>query len=191
MSDQTTRSAARLAALIAVPVALLAGLGTFAVLRDAFTPPPAVEATASPSPSAPVPTEPVEMAAPPLGEWEEIVCRAVLARLPAEVNGLPQRPVTAGAEQNAAYGEPPVTVACGVPPVEYEPTELVLRLGPVCWQARELEGGSRWTTLDREVPVQVWVPDAYDSPSQQVVDISNTVAETVRTGGDPPSGCTR
>lgn len=189
MSDQTTRSAAKLAALIAIPIALLAGLGTFLLLRDAFTPPP--PAAAPTETPAPVPTEPVAMAAPALGEWEEIVCRAVLARLPTEVNGLPQRSVTAGPEQNAAYGEPPVTVACGVPAVEYEPTEELLRLGPVCWQARQLDGGSRWTTLDREVPVQVWVPDAYGSPSQQVVDVSNTVALTVRSGGDPPSGCTR
>ena len=34
---------------------------------------------------------------------------------PATLRDLAARPVTAGPEQNAAYGDPPLTVACGVP----------------------------------------------------------------------------
>ena len=36
------------------------------------------------------------------------------SQLPATVRNLPARKVSAGPEQNAAYGEPPLTVACGV-----------------------------------------------------------------------------
>ncbi len=41
------------------------------------------------------------------------VCRRSTAQLPATVVGRHRRPVS-GAEQNAAYGDPPITVACGV-----------------------------------------------------------------------------
>src|SRR5690606_34132777 len=103
--DPVTRSAARLAALVAVPVAVLVGIGSLRVLVNAADSPPE-----SPPSSAParVVTDPVEMWTRELTEWEEVVCRALWAQVPAEVDGWAQRPVTAGSEQNAAYGEPPI-----------------------------------------------------------------------------------
>jgi hypothetical protein len=184
VADPVTRSAARLAALIAVPVALLVGAGTFALLNDDAEPaatPPSPTATATAP--GPVPTEPVEMAAPVLTEREEVVCRALASQLPAEVDGLVQRPVTAGPEQNAAYGEPPITVACGPPPAAYEPTDQLYPWKGVCWHPAEEPdgGGTVWTTLGREVPVRVRVPAGYEAPFQHVLEFSETVAATVRT----------
>jgi hypothetical protein len=185
VADPVARSAARLAALVAVPVALLAGIGTFALLRDE---PPEPPASSSPPPT-PVATGPVEMAAPSLTDREELVCRALLSQLPAVVAGLAQRPVTTGPEQNTAYGEPPVTVACGGPPPAYEPTDLLNPWQGVCWHAAETPDGSVWTVLGREVPVRVSVPTAYDGPFQLVLEFSRPVAETIRSTDTVPSGC--
>jgi hypothetical protein len=191
VADQVTRSAARLAALIALPLALLAGIGTFVLLNNAFSgsaQPPTEPSAPTTAPA--VPSGPVSLPARALGEWEEVVCRALLSQLPDDLAGLPQRPVTAGPEQNAAYGEPPITVECGVPPVEFDPTDTVFPQDGVSWHARELaDGGSVWTTLDREVPVRVSVPAGYDGPFQQVGALNSTITQTVRSGGDPPSGC--
>lgn len=192
MADQVTRSAGKLAALIAVPVAVLAGIGAFLVLNNAFQaavePPATPPGQATPAPGA-APTEPVEMPAPELSERAETVCRALLSQLPATVDELVQRPVTEGAEQNAAYGDPPVTVACGGPPAEYAPTDTVHPFEGVCWHAEERPEATVWTTLDREVPVRVRVPAAYDGPFQQVAPFTAPIVETVPSGGDPPSGC--
>lgn len=166
-----------------MPVALLVGIGTFALLRE-----PAGEPE-EPAPTQPAPTTPVEMAAPPLTEREELVCRALLSQLPAEVDGLVRRPVTAGPEQNTAYGEPPITVACGGPPAEYEPTDELHPWSGVCWHAAEEPDVSVWTALGREVPVRVTVPAAYDGPFQQVLEFSRPIAETVRSADTVPSGC--
>ena len=178
MADPVTRSAARLAALLALPVALLVGAGTFALLNDDADP-----AATPPSPTAttpgPVPTEPVEVAAPALTEREGIVCRALASQLPAEVDGLVQRPVTDGPEQNAAYGEPPITVTCGPPAAAYEPTDQLHPWGGVCWHPNP--DGTVWTALGREVPVRVRVPAAYEAPFQHVLEFSETVAATVLT----------
>jgi Protein of unknown function (DUF3515) len=184
VADPVARSAARIAALVAVPVALLVGVGSFAVLRAASTP----EAGEAPSPT-PVATGPVEMAAPPLTDREEIVCRALLSQLPAALGGLAQRPVTAGPEQNTAYGEPPVTVACGGPAPAFEPTDQLHPWQGVCWHPAEGPAGSVWTVLGREVPVRVSVPTAYDGPFQLVLEFSRPVAETVRSAGTVPAGC--
>jgi hypothetical protein len=184
VADPTSRSAAKLATLVAVPVALLVGIGTFLLLRPA----PAGE-PAAPSPT-PVATGPVEMAAPPLTDRESVVCRALLSRLPADLDGLAQRPVTAGPEQNTAYGEPPITVACGGPPASYAPTDQLNPWNGVCWHAVEEPDASVWTALGREVPVRVTVPASYDGPFQHVLEFSRPVAETVRSADTAPSGCT-
>src|SRR6185369_12804701 len=109
--DRTTRSAALLAAAFAVPIALVAGLlivWKFLPSGDAATP--------APSASAPVvvPGTPVPMAAPKLDARTGQVCLAVTSQLPATLRDLPGRKVTAGPEQNAAWGEPPITLACGI-----------------------------------------------------------------------------
>jgi hypothetical protein len=184
VTDPVTRSAARLAVLVAVPVALLAGAGVFALLTSGG---PAGGPAGGPTPAA---TGPVEMAAPELTGPAEVVCRALLSQLPADqLDGLTQRPVTAGREQNAAYGDPPVTVACGVPPVDYPPTSTVYSLSGVCWYAEEAPDATVWTTLDREVPVRVRVPAGYDGPGQRVVPVSAAIGETIGSAGDAPTGC--
>ena len=187
MTDPVTRSAARLAALVALPVAVLAGIGVFALFQtgDRDGPP-----ASSPSPAPPAATGPVEIAAPELTERQQVVCRALLSRLPEDLDGLPQRPVTAGPEQNAAYGDPPVTVACGVPAADYPPTAALFVLSGVCWYPVEKPDGTVWTTVDREVPVRVRVPAGYDGPSQQVVPVSDPVLESIRSIDELPTGCT-
>jgi hypothetical protein len=183
--DPDSRSAARLAALIAVPAALLAGVGVFVVVSDGPSDEPG-----GPSPTGPAATGPVTMEARELTEREETVCLALLSQLPGELGELPQRPVTEGPEQNAAYGDPPITVACGVPEADYELTAQVWSPpGGVCWYEEAGPDGSVWTTVDREVPVRVSVPSSYDAPGQWVTPLSRTVAETVRSADTEPSGC--
>jgi Protein of unknown function (DUF3515) len=196
--DSTTRSAALWATAIAVPVAVLVGLLIFAhVIRKA-------EPGAAPSPAvttpAAVPAAPVTMAAPALSARAAEVCLAVTSQLPVKLRDLPARKVTAGPEQNAAYGEPPVTVSCGV----HQPamcatlgatgcvpmdTELLL-MNRVCWYAQQGPASNVFTTMDREQAVQVTVPASYQQPAQWANEFSDLVVETdkSKTAG-VPSGC--
>lgn len=195
MPDPVTRSAARVAALVAVPAALLAGVGAFLVIGGGGDDPEPV-ATPPPATSAAVPSRPVEMAAPELAEAARTTCRALLARLPDDLRGLAQRPVTAGEEQNAAYGEPPVTLACGGPDPEYHPTDEVYEVvlpppvdAGICWHLDQEADASVWTTMDRQVPVRIRVPEGYDGPGQLVTALSGPVAEAIPASGSGPSGC--
>ncbi|WP_213455222.1 DUF3515 family protein [Rhizomonospora bruguierae] len=191
MADQVTRSAARLATLVALPLAVVAGLLVFGQLGGSGDP---AATTATPSASAaprPVPSTPVEMPAPALAARQATVCRALTAQLPADIRELPQRRVTAGPEQNAAYGEPAITVACGVPPATYPPTDDVFNLNQVCWHAAPGGGGTVWTTVDREVPVRVVVPAGYEQPGQWTIAFSKPVATSVPSLTEGiPFGCT-
>ncbi|MFS8478351.1 MAG: DUF3515 family protein [Micromonosporaceae bacterium] len=191
MSDQVTRGAARVATLVSIPAALLAGVLVFWLLGGAGAGSAGSTPTASPSSSRPQATTPVEMAAPPLSEREEVVCRALLSQLPRTLRDLPQRPVTAGAEQNAAYGDPPITIACGGEPADVPLDALLWRMSHVCWYAEEHPDYSVWTAVDREVPVRVTVPAEYEGPGEWANEFSSTLVATVfsKSAEDLPTGC--
>jgi hypothetical protein len=197
--DSTTRRAALWATAIAVPVAVLAGVLVFSrIVPEADTAAPAPSATQP----AVVPTDPVPMTAPRLAARTAQVCLAVTSQLPAKVRELAARPVSAGAEQNAAYGEPALTLACGVErptmcatvadtgsgcvPLD---TELMI-MNRVCWYADEQAAATTFTTLDREVPVRVTVPKQYAQAAQWANEFSDVVVRTDASITEgKPSGC--
>ncbi|MDG4769668.1 DUF3515 family protein [Solwaraspora sp. WMMD792] len=192
--DRTTRQAAIWATVVALPLTVIVALAAFSRLAPAGSdddPGAAADPSASASAGvAPVPTTPVQIAAPALDERAEIVCRALVSQLPGTLRDLPQRRVTDGAEQNAAYGEPPITVACGVPAAQFPPTDLVYALDGVCWHAAEQADATVWTTVDREIPVRVSVPGSYDEPGQWVTAFADPLIETVPSDADAaPRGC--
>lgn len=191
--DRSVRSAALWATAVAVPVAVLAAVLLFSqvdVLTGATAP--------SPSPTTPAvaSTAPVAMAAPKLSARADTLCRALTAQLPAAVRNMPARRVTAGPRQNAAYGDPAVTVSCGVPHPEVADESLLMNMksaagiqGYVCWYARQGPGTTLLTTVNREVPVQVAVPVAYDAAAQWANEFSDTIIATVPPIEDVPAGC--
>ena len=197
--DRTTRNAALWATAVAVPVAVLVGLVIFfQVIHRA-------EPGTRPSPAATTPsavsTAPVGVAAPKLSARATEVCLAVTSQLPTAVRDLPARTVTAGPEQNAAYGDPPITVQCGVAqpamcatlngggdcvPLD---TEL-LNMNRVCWYAKVGAAATAFTTMDREIAVRVTVPKNYEQPAQWANEFSDIVVETDKSKTDGvPSGC--
>lgn len=184
MSDPASRRAAWTATLVAVPVALLAGLLTFWLLGG----PPESDGQRPGSSPSPAPTTAVSAEARDLSPRTATVCRGLLARLPGTIRSLPQREVTAGAEQNAAYGEPPVQLRCGVArkTLPDTSTATVYPLSGACWLPNRT--GTVWTTVDREVPVAILVPKSRPEPGQWVAAFSRYVAKTPPYA-DAPSGC--
>ena len=199
--DRTTRSAALWAAAIAVPIAILAGLLVFANL-------PSPDGDAAPAPTATTPaaapSTPVQMAAPRLDARTAQVCLAVTSQLPTTLRDLPARKVSAGPEQNAAWGEPPITVACGVTqPTMCERVDgghpgcvpldaTMYAMNGVCWWGQDLPATDVFTTMDREVAVQVTVPGSYEQTAQWANEFSDPVVKTVKSKATGvPTGCTQ
>ncbi|GIF10508.1 DUF3515 family protein [Actinoplanes teichomyceticus] len=197
--DDTTRIAAIWATAVAVPVVIIVGLVAFLQI-DKVTP----EADPAPTATGPVavPSTAVEVAAPRLTERAAQVCLAVTSQLPNQIRNLPARKVSAGPEQNAAYGEPPITVSCGVPQprmcTSVDDTSAgcvplaadLLLMNRVCWHYADGADRTVFTTMDREVPVQVVVPAAYDKRAQWANEFSDVVVETDKSITEGvPSGC--
>ncbi len=185
--DRTTRQAALWATVVAVPLAALVAVLAIGGLNPQ-TPAAAPRASATAGPQS---TAPVPMAAPPLAERPAVVCRALLSKLPATLRDLAQRPVQAGPEQNAAYGDPALTVACGVPEPSVGRTDDLWQVNQVCWHVVEGAEAAVLTTVDREVPVRVTVPRIYEQPLQRVAPVSDSVLESVPSATGTPSDCGR
>jgi Protein of unknown function (DUF3515) len=178
MADPVRRSAALTATLVAVPVTVVVALIGFLAYGGE-----------PPAPSAPAATTPVTMAAEALSAEAVPVCQAVVAHLPDTVAGQARRPVTAGAEQNAAYGDPPITLACGTSQPAVDPTADVITLSGVCWLAAPGSASNAWTTVDRAIPVTVTVPGPSEGSAQSVVPFSAAVATADPRLATAPSGC--
>jgi hypothetical protein len=95
-------------------------------------------------------------------------CSALLRAVPQVIgNGLSRRAVSGDPLRTAAWGDPAVTLQCGVPaPAD---GEVPVQLGPddsgplVSFTTRDVGSATRFTTSDTAVRVAVTVPDVYDS----------------------------
>ena len=118
---------------------------------------PACSSGPEPAPRA---SGPVDVPAAAVDDATRAACAQLVAGLPDEVDpGVERRPVSGQAELTAAWGDPVVTLECGVP-LPDRPEEPVSVNGLV-WSVRDIGAGFRWTTTDRAVNVAVEVPDAY------------------------------
>jgi hypothetical protein len=106
------------------------------------------------------------------------LCADLVAALPQRVDpGVERRPVAGDETVTAAWGDPPVTLQCGVPAPDRPEEEFIVN--DVLWTVRDIGPGFRWTTSGRELHVAVEVPDAYANGAELVAPISDAVRAAV------------
>ena len=106
------------------------------------------------------------------------LCDALIAALPDEIDpGVRRRPVAREAGRTAAWGDPAVTLECGVPEPDRpdEPAEV----NQVRWTVRDIGAGFRWTTSDRAVFVAVDIPDRYENGAELVNPLAEPISRTL------------
>jgi hypothetical protein len=107
-------------------------------------------------------------------------CVAALAKLPATVLGQHRTPMNvAGA---TAWGEPAITVRCGLP--EQPPTtQECVTIGVVDWVVNDAGDPIIFTTFGRSPAAQVRVPTSYgrENATAALVDLAAVAATLPRT----------
>jgi hypothetical protein len=123
-------------------------------------------------------TGPVAVPAPPVsGTAVDAACAALLDALPDEVDpGVRRRPVQPDDGRTAAWGDPAVTLECGVLAPERE--EPPFAVNGVVFTTRDVGAATRWTTYGRTVLAAVTVPDGY-SGAEIVLPLAEPVAATL------------
>lgn len=187
-SRSDRRQAAWIATLVAIPITVVAVFVAFNFVSSF--------ADESEPDQMSAPTDPVSVDIPALDEDGFEVCRALVSVVPDTLGDLPQRGVTGdpgAAEIAAAWGDPAVTMLCGVEPVDVGDTDAVYRLNSTCWLAVEDEDTTVWTSVDRVLPVRLTVPGEHDSSGQLTTALSTFVDEKIPAADEDsvPTGCYR
>ncbi|HEY7102022.1 MAG TPA: DUF3515 domain-containing protein [Mycobacteriales bacterium] len=173
------RSAARLATLVAVPVTLVLLAVVVLASRHAGSgaAPAAPAGSAATSPAA-LPS--IKLAPPPpLTAGQQHACQELISALPTDLGDLPARPVDSPSPYVAAWGEPAVTLRCGVPrPPSFIATADVQQINGVSWFAERRGPTTAWVVVDRPVYVEVLAPAA--DASAPVARLSTAVTAALK-----------
>jgi hypothetical protein len=172
------RSAARLATLIALPVTVVLVLvAVLAETRGGGSGADPVAPTSAP-PTAALPA--VKVAPPPaLPAAAQRACQDLISALPTDLGDLPARPVDSSSPYVAAWGEPAVTLRCGIArPPSFIATADVQQINGVSWFAERRGSTTAWTVVDRPVYVEVLAPAA--DASAPVARLSTAVIAALK-----------
>jgi len=155
-------STAVLVPLVVVLLVLVNVLGRDAADDVASGPAEISGATADPRGDLP----PVPVDTPDVTPAADLACPVLMGQLPLEIAGETSRLVDSDTPFAYAWGDPPVVLVCGVaPPAGYVvggPQTFLIN--GVEWFVDTTDPAvSAWTTVDRNVPVQVRVPSTTDS----------------------------
>ena len=173
------RSAARLATLVAVPVTLvLLAVAVVAGLRAGSGAEPVAPATSAPASAAALPS--IKLAPPPaLSAGQQRACQELISALPTDLGDLPARPVDSPSPYVAAWGEPAVTLRCGIArPPSFVATADVQQINGVSWFAERRGPTTAWVVVDRPVYVEVLAPAA--AASAPVARLSTAVTAALK-----------
>ena len=133
--------------------------------------------TADEEPAAPK-KGPVPVPVPKVDEQVRRSCAALAAALPLEVDpGVKRRRVLGDEALTAAWGDPPVTLECGVPDPERPPEPVTVN--GVEWSVRDIGAGYRWTTRNLIVNVAVEIPDTYTNGAEIVNPLATPLLATL------------
>jgi hypothetical protein len=131
-------------------------------------------------------SRPVRVATPDPAPSADVAaaCEAFTAALPASLSTVGERrEVTPDSSLTAAYGDPPVSVRCGVPrPAGITATSMLVTVDGIDWFPEELTGGWLLTSVGRAANVELTVPTAQGPAPSVASDLAPTIKATL-----PPS----
>ena len=141
-------------------------------------------ATSSPRGDLP----PVRVDTPAITPAADLACPALMGQLPLELAGAASRQVDSDSPYAYAWDDPPVVLVCGAdPPAGYVVGAATIVISGVEWFVDTSDPEVVvWTTVDRDVPVQVRVPATTDSAS--VTALCPLIATAIPYAQPTPAG---
>ena len=139
---------------------------------------PVAPGTSAPASAAALPS--IKVAPPPpLSAGQQQACQELISALPTDLGDLPARPVDSPSPYVAAWGEPAVTLRCGVArPPSFVATADVQQINGVSWFAERRGSTTAWVVVDRPVYVEVLAPAA--AASAPVARLSTAVTAALK-----------
>lgn len=118
---------------------------------------------------------PVDLATPTPAAGVRSICSDLISHTPAVVDGKKRREIAHPSPYAAAWGDPAITLVCGVPkPTALNAASECFEVNGVGWFSEKQADGYRFTTIGRKAYAQVMVPKKY-VPSDPLVDLSKSI----------------
>ena len=125
-------------------------------------------------------TSTVAVTPPQPGGDADAACSGLAPQLPDQVLDQDVRRTIPDSELTSAWGDPAITLRCGVPvPSALTATSQLITVNGVDWFPQELTAGYRFTTTGRVANVEVSVPDDYAPEAEALVDLAQPVSDSV------------
>lgn len=129
----------------------------------------------------------VDLGSPTLAEGSADACAALLEELPDAVADQSRRAVAPADVPGAAWGDPAITLVCGVPrPKGFTRTSMCTTVDDVDWyvpeEQLEQQGDLVMTLVNREQFVEVRMPAEYWPPATTLADLGPAVSTLESTG---------
>jgi hypothetical protein len=107
-------------------------------------------------------------------------CTSLFAALPDDLDGAARRDAEPSSDFTAAWGDPPITLRCGVDrPAAYDPTSLLGTYDGVDWLPVEADDGYVFYATGRVAWIEVVVPAAYAPEPNPLIDLASAVSANV------------
>jgi len=121
-------------------------------------------------------------------------CAQLTKDAPATVGGQKRRSTSPSSPLTAAWGDPAITLRCGVPEPGilvpgnpgYDPEADEAYLNGVAWLIQQTASGYTFTAVQRAVFVEVDVPNAYTPQTNALIDLGSDLLTAIpRNDGKP------
>jgi hypothetical protein len=171
-SDDPTRRAALIATAVSVPVVIavlvvvnVAGSSSGSSDTSGSG---VAQLSGSPAPQRNEKLPTLQVDTPAVTPAADLACPVLMQQLPLDLDGEQSRLVKSDSPYVYAWGDPAVVLLCGAePPAGYVVGSSTIQIDQVQWfvDTESVKDTTVWTTVDRNVPVQVRVPASADSSS--------------------------
>ena len=120
---------------------------------------------------------PTPVAVPSPAPEVAAACAQLVKALPEKVLDAKRRKTEPASPLTTAYGDPPIEVTCGVSPPAgmADAQSQCFEVNGVGWFAKEVSNGFIFTTIGREVYLEIAVPDKYHPEANALTDVSDAV----------------
>ncbi|GAA3745322.1 DUF3515 domain-containing protein [Salinactinospora qingdaonensis] len=120
----------------------------------------------------------VQVPSPSPAEGASGLCRSLVQQLPDSLLGKNRVSVTPDSPLVAAWGSPTIALRCGVPrPDGLAPDSELLAVNDVAWLPEPPEQPTTYTSVGRQVYVELLIPASYEQPAEALVRVSDLIKE--------------
>jgi hypothetical protein len=107
-------------------------------------------------------------------------CAKLMDELPRTVDDAVRRDIEPASDLAAAWGQPAIVLRCGVPlPEAYRPDAQLHEIDGVAWLTEEVDDGAFFTAVDRDVLVEVAIPDDYAPEADVLAGLAPAIVAAI------------